>query len=168
MNSKPSKSARKRENLALQKLGERLLDLSEEQLVGIVADERLRDAVRAATRIRSHGALRRQKQYIGRLMRDLDSEPIRAGLDAVSSSARREKALFREAEAWRDRIAGGGPADLEAFLELAGPGQEKLEAAVDSLRSAAHDKARKQAKRTIFKEIHRVLADRMQSRGSSI
>lgn len=84
MNSKPSKSARKREFLALQELGEQLIALSEEQLGSIELDDRLREAVVAARAIKSHGALRRQKQYIGKLMRQVDPEPIRAALARIS------------------------------------------------------------------------------------
>jgi len=78
--SKPSKSARKREYLALQKLGEELLTLRESELLDIALDEDLLEAVLEARQIRSHGALRRQKQYIGKLMRHIDPEPLRAAL----------------------------------------------------------------------------------------
>ena len=78
--SKPSKSARKREYLALQKLGEELLTLRESELLDIELDEDLLEAVLEARQIRSHGALRRQKQYIGKLMRRIDPEPLRAAL----------------------------------------------------------------------------------------
>ena len=81
--SKPSKSARKREYLALQKLGEELLKLRESDLLDIELDDDLREAVLEARRIRSHGALRRQKQYIGKLMRHIDPEPLRAALARV-------------------------------------------------------------------------------------
>ena len=78
--AKPSKSARKREYLALQKLGEELLTLKDCDLEEIDLDEDLLNAVLEARRMRSRGALRRQKQYIGKLMRGVDPEPIRAAL----------------------------------------------------------------------------------------
>ena len=77
---KPSKSARKREYLALQKLGEQLLTLRESDLHQIDLDAELLEAVLEARRIKSHGALRRQKQYIGKLMRRIDPEPIRTAI----------------------------------------------------------------------------------------
>lgn len=77
---KPSKSARKREYLALQQLGEELLTLKEHDLLGMQLDDELLDAVLEARRIKAHGALRRQKQYIGKLMRHIDPAPIRAAL----------------------------------------------------------------------------------------
>ena len=85
MNSKPSKSARKRETLALQTLGERLIELAPEQLASIGLDEALLEAILAAKSIRAHGALRRQKQLIGKLMRGIDPAPVAAALEAFGS-----------------------------------------------------------------------------------
>jgi ribosome-associated protein len=81
--TKPSKSARKRAYLALQKLGEELITLRESDLQAMPLDEELRDAVLEARRIKAHGALRRQKQYIGKLMGRIDPEPIRAALERL-------------------------------------------------------------------------------------
>ena len=75
---KPSKSARKREYIALQKLGEELIALKASDLDRLPLDDNLRDAVLEAKQMKAHGALRRQKQYIGKLMRHIDPEPIRS------------------------------------------------------------------------------------------
>jgi ribosome-associated protein len=77
---KPSKSARKREHLALQKLGEELISLKPSDLDSLPLDENLREAVMEAGQIKAHGALRRQKQYIGKLMRHIDPGPLREEL----------------------------------------------------------------------------------------
>lgn len=84
--TKPSKSARKREHLALQELGERLLDLKPHELDAMPIGEDLRAAVAEARRITSRGALRRQKQYIGKLMRHEEPEPIRVALERLCRS----------------------------------------------------------------------------------
>ena len=81
--TKPSKSARKRAYLALQKLGEELITLRESDLQAMPLDEELLDAVLEARRIKAHGALRRQKQYIGKLMARVDPEPIREALERL-------------------------------------------------------------------------------------
>jgi ribosome-associated protein len=75
---KPSKSARKREYIALQKLGEELIALKQSDLDSLPLDDGLREAVMEARQMKAHGALRRQKQYIGKLMRHIDAEPVRA------------------------------------------------------------------------------------------
>ena len=77
---KPTKSQRKREALALQELGETLVDLKPAQLNKMPLPEELREAVLAARQMTQHGARKRQLQYIGRLMREIDPEPIRAAL----------------------------------------------------------------------------------------
>jgi ribosome-associated protein len=78
--TKPSKSARKRAYQALQKLGEELIPLLESDLRSLDLDEELLGAVLDAKRMTKRGALRRQKQYIGKLMNRVDPEPIRAAL----------------------------------------------------------------------------------------
>lgn len=82
--TKPSKSARKRAYLALQQLGEELIMLRDTDLRTVPLDEDLLEAVLEARRIRKRGALRRQKQYIGKLMGRLDDpEPIRQALERL-------------------------------------------------------------------------------------
>ena len=77
---KPSKSALKREYIALQKLGEEHISLKESDLEGLPLDDNLHEAIMEARQIKAHGALRRQKQYIGKLMRHIDPEPLRAAV----------------------------------------------------------------------------------------
>ena len=77
--TRPSKSTRKREQQALQKLGEELTKLPDDLLATLDLDERLREAIEDLRRMRAHEAQRRQRQYIGKLMRGVDPEPIRDG-----------------------------------------------------------------------------------------
>lgn len=87
--TKPSKSARKREYLALQKLGEDLIPLLESDLRAMGLDEELLDAILDAKRMKKHGALRRQRQYIGKLMGRLDDpESIRAAVERLRQKKR--------------------------------------------------------------------------------
>lgn len=79
---RPSRSARKREALALQKLGVTLTQLKPALLLTLALPEELLEAVLEAQRLRSRPALARQQQYIGRLMRQIDAAPIRQALDA--------------------------------------------------------------------------------------
>ena len=92
----------------MQDLGEQLIDLSAEQLDAIDLDDRLRDAVVSARSIKAHGALRRQKQLIGKLMRNVDPEPIRQALHTLRFDDRLAKRVFHEAELWRTRLIDGG------------------------------------------------------------
>jgi 5-(carboxyamino)imidazole ribonucleotide mutase len=79
---RPSKSARKRAALAAQKLGEELVTLKDKRLVALALPDALTEAVREARRIRSRAAGARQRQYIGKLMREIDPAPVHAALAA--------------------------------------------------------------------------------------
>ena len=154
---KPSKSARKREQLELQQLGERLIGLSADELQTLPIDERLRDAVLAASKIRAHGALRRQKQLIGKLMRSSDPEPIRQALCARETDDRLAKRVFADAERWRDRIAAGGDVAIGEFCEHSGAAAAPLAGLLGRIRSAPSERAEKSLRRQLFREIHDAL-----------
>ncbi len=100
----PSKTRRKKEMHALQALGTALVGLSPQQLERMDLPEALYEAVLEAQRIRSHEARRRQLQYIGRLMRSLDAEPIAARLAHVQGESDAAKAEFHAVERWRARL----------------------------------------------------------------
>lgn len=101
---KPSKSQKKREMTALQELGAELVALGRDQLARIELSEDLRDAVRDAQRFTQHEAHRRQLQYIGRLMRDLDPAPIRAALDEIKGVSAAATARLHNLERLRARL----------------------------------------------------------------
>ncbi|HKD53403.1 MAG TPA: ribosome biogenesis factor YjgA [Steroidobacteraceae bacterium] len=113
---RPSKSARKRAAHAAQDLGEALVRLPDAELDALALPEALHEAIRAARGIRSRGAAVRQRQYIGKLMRNVDPEPIRAALAARSALAAQESERFKRVESWRERLLTQGP---QALAELA-------------------------------------------------
>src|SRR5262249_52346595 len=63
--------------------------------------ENLREAVLDCKRFTKHEALRRQMQYIGKIMRDIDAGPIAAQLALIEAPSKRQTALFHVAEQWR-------------------------------------------------------------------
>src|SRR5262245_57222103 len=87
---RPSKSARKREADAAQALGTRLIELRQSDLEALQLPEKLLDAILLAKRITSRGGLARQRQYIGKMMRDIDLAPIEAALGEKSRHAARD------------------------------------------------------------------------------
>jgi ribosome-associated protein len=113
----PSRSADKRAAEALQALGEELTRLKPELLATFELPDRLRDAIAQAQSITAHGALRRQRQFIGRLMRELDAAPIRARLLELRGEDAASRARFHRLERWRDRLIDEGDAALNALLE---------------------------------------------------
>lgn len=147
----------KREQLDRQALGEQLIVLSDNELSTFELEERLVDAIRAARTIKSYGALRRQKQLIGKLMRDIDPEPIRAQLDALRADDARMKRIFASAERWRDRIVREGTEGLAAFEAETGQPDTTLRRLVAGLEVAISDRAETTARRNIFRRVHEIL-----------
>lgn len=99
-----SKTKAKEEVEALQDLGKRLVGVGNDRLKKLDIPESLRDAVLEAKRITSHGALRRQMQYIGKLMRDVDTDPIQEMLDELDGISNKANARFHALEKLRDRV----------------------------------------------------------------
>lgn len=155
---KPSKSAMKRANLALQQLGEDLTRLGPSELEALPLDERLLEAVIEARQMKSHSALRRQRQLIGKLMRTADADAIRAVLARQGQREREEQRRFHAAEDWRDRICAEGTPAVTAFAAETGRDGQSLQALVAELRSAS-DTQRRSISRRIFREVHDSLAD---------
>ncbi len=154
---KPSKTARKREQQALQDLGEHLIPLKSSELDAIGLHEDLLQAVRAATRVKSHGALRRQKQLIGKLMRQADADLVRARIDASGARDRAEKQMFAKAEKWRDKLLTGGSQELQEFETVSGASDAELRQLLAKLAVTINERTEKTLKRQVFRRVHAIL-----------
>ncbi|HQR51195.1 MAG TPA: ribosome biogenesis factor YjgA [Methylophilaceae bacterium] len=99
-----SKTKRKAAMLALQELGEELIALSSARLAQLDLPEVLMDAVKETQRTTAHGALARQKQYIGRLMREIDTTAIADQLQRWKGTHQEENAHFHQLEKLRTRL----------------------------------------------------------------
>jgi len=103
-NARLSKTKKKEAMHELQDLGAELVELSIGQLKRINLPEDLYDAVRECQKITAHGARRRQLQYLGKLMRNADDEPIRAGLALIRGESAAETARLHRLERMRVRL----------------------------------------------------------------
>jgi ribosome-associated protein len=150
-----SKTRRKREMHELQTLGVALVALSEVQLKSMALAEDLLAALLEAKRIKSHEAKRRQMQYIGRLMRELDPAPIRARLAELEGSSAQATARHRRLESWRSRLLG----DDEALTAFAAeyPGAD-LQALRTLIRNARKEASLGKPPRA-YRELFRVLKE---------
>jgi ribosome-associated protein len=99
-----SKSARKREAASLQELGVKLSALPDQEIKALDLPENLFIALRDLRRLPSHGAQVRQRQYIGKLMRTIDPEPVLAKLAERKQRHDLEIRHFQQIERWRDRL----------------------------------------------------------------
>jgi ribosome-associated protein len=154
---RPSKSERKRQSDDLQALGEALIDLPQAELDALPLPETLREAVMLARRITAHGGLYRQKQYIGKLMRKIDAEPIRVALDAKRDRERAEALRFRRIEQWRDRLLREGPSAIDVLCQEA-PGPIDKQSLGEVLEQARSERARKSPPHA-SRELFRLLRD---------
>jgi ribosome-associated protein len=151
----PSKSARKREATAAQDLGTRLIALKESDLAALDLPETLFDAIVLAQRITSRGGLARQRQYIGKLMRDVDPAPIEAALNAESRGHAIDAEKHKRVEAWRLRLLTEGPKALDDLLQLRpGADRKALQALITKATGARVDSG---SKATASRELFRAL-----------
>ncbi|MBL8383972.1 MAG: DUF615 domain-containing protein [Burkholderiales bacterium] len=160
---RPSKSQMKRDMTALQDLGRELAALSPERLAQLALPDRLRDAIADFRRITAHEGARRQMQFIGRLMRDVDPAPLRDALERFHGTSRAEVAEMHAAERWRERLL----ADPQVLAEFAAAhpaaDQVRLRALV---RGAAAEKTLGKPPRQ-YRELYRALREAMAARTDS-
>ncbi|HZF16565.1 MAG TPA: ribosome biogenesis factor YjgA [Steroidobacteraceae bacterium] len=151
---RPSKSARKRESQELQELGEELIGLPDTVFDAVELPETLREAILAARRIKAHGALLRQRQYIGRLMRTIDATPIRAVIDQHLTRQRSSGARFRQVEGWRDRLVTEGASAIPALQAVAATADSaEVAKLLEAVRHAHDDHTRRTASRALFRYL---------------
>lgn len=112
-----SKSQRKRDMLALQELGKRLIELSETQLAKIPMPDDLLDAIKFARTLKTHESIRRQLQYIGKKMRHVDAEPILEALKKLQMNSDQNTAEFHLTEKWRTKLIASGDDALQELLD---------------------------------------------------
>ena len=111
-----SKSQLKRESHALTDLGKELVELAQSELKKIPLDERLLEAIALAHRIKERGGRKRQLQYIGKLLRTADVEPILAAMEGLKLEHAKDNARQHRLEQWRDRLLEEGDTALGELL----------------------------------------------------
>jgi ribosome-associated protein len=100
----PSKTKIKKQMHELRDLGKELTELAKDQLAQLDIPDNLRDAIREMKNINKFGAQRRQMQYIGKLMREVDTAPILAKMDAWKGTSQQHIGYMHQLERWRDRL----------------------------------------------------------------
>jgi ribosome-associated protein len=151
----PSKSSRKRAAHAAQDLGEELIRMRDSDLNQLNLPERVVEAIHEARRITSRGGGARQRQYIGKLMRDVDLEPIYTFIASRSKLDAQETERFKRVEAWRERLIVEGAPALDE-LERWRPGLDRAELA-RHLSAAQEERTRTGVNGAAGRELFRVL-----------
>ena len=154
-----SKTRRKKDMHALQALGEALVDLTPAQLSGLALPEALADAIAAAKRIPTFEGRRRQMQYIGRLMRTVDPEPIAARLALLRHPRQQDNARQHAAERWRERLLAADSALTELATAHPGIDTQQLHTLVRNARREQARGAPPKASRALFRLLRASLEE---------
>ena len=160
----PSKSALKRQMIALQQIGESLTRLTEKQLANVpIDDERLVIAVKETQQIKSNSARKRHMQYIGKLMRDVDVDAIERALRVMYKHKQDRNNDFHELEKLRDNILETGLNGIEQVV-VRWPGADRQQLRQIVLQHQRELKANKPpaASRKLFKHLRNLQENAVQ------
>ena len=151
----PSKTKIKKQMHELRDLGKELSELGKDQLAQLDIPENLRDAIREMKNINKFGAQRRQIQYIGKLMREVDPVPILAKLDAWKGKSQDHIAYMHQLERWRDRLMESDGAFTELLAAHPDADAQRLRALIRN----AHKEIEAGKPPKNYREIFQVLRE---------
>lgn len=160
--ARPSKTQRKKEMHELQALGEALVEMPDERLERLELPESLRDALREYHRTRSHEGRRRQMQYIGKLMRRVDPEPIREAIAEMRLGHAMDTLVLHQAEHWRAELIASEDAVTRWIAEHPGCDVQQLRSLVRAARkdaAASPEQRNGRAYRELFQFIKPLLQE---------
>jgi ribosome-associated protein len=153
---RPSKTQLKKDMHELQALGEALVGLPEDRVADLPISDSLRDAVAEYRRTRSHEGKRRQMQYIGKLMRKNDAEPIREAVASMRLGRAKDALALHEAERWRVELIAGDDALTRWTAEHPSTDLQQLRSLIRAARkdaAAAPEQRNGRAYRELFQFI---------------
>ena len=148
-----SKSEIKRDAEDLKQLGEKLVNLTKANLTKVLLDDSLKDAIELAQRLQKE-ARRRQLQYIGKLLRSIDAEPIREALEKIENKHNQQQAMLHKLEILRDELVTKGDAALTDLLnEHPSADRQQLR---NLIRAAQKEKEQNKPSKA-YREIYQIL-----------
>ena len=154
---KISKTKRKQQMLELQDLGEELVALSKDALKKTPMSDELREAIKEYQRIPTHGAHRRQMQYIGKIMRNEDTAPIIEKLKQLKGSSTAATALLHRIERYRTEMIAKDAAIPQFLSDFPSVEAQPLRALVRNARKEAEQAKPPKAYRELFQLIKTAL-----------
>jgi len=165
--SRPSKSALKRESHELQALGKQLLEMPDNRLDDIGMPERLREALDAYKKTRSFEGKRRQLQFIGKVMREVDAEPLREAVAQFQLGHARNALALHQAERWRAELLSDDKDVLTRWAqEFPEADLQQLRALVRSARKDAAEVPEKRSGRA-YRELFQYIKQAMEAQESA-
>ena len=148
-----SKSEIKRDAEDLKQFGEKLVNLTKANLTKVPLDDSLKDAIELAQRLQKE-ARRRQLEYIGKLLRSIDAEPIREALEKIENKHNQQQAMLHKLEILRDELVAKGDAALTDLLnEYPSADRQQLR---NLIRAAQKEKEQNKPSKA-YREIYQIL-----------
>ncbi|HSH73990.1 MAG TPA: ribosome biogenesis factor YjgA [Methylophilaceae bacterium] len=154
-----SKTKRKAAMDDLQFIGGTLIELPKEKLAKLDLPETLMDAIREAKRITANGATRRQLQYIGKLMRSVDTAPILDQLQRWEGKHTAENAYFHRLENWRTRLIAEESALSEFMLQFPNVDSQQIRTLIRNARREEAAGKPPKSSRELFKLLREITAE---------
>ena len=151
----PSRNELKKQMQDLQELGEAVASLPVDRLDKLKLDERLRDAIDELRRTRSFEGKRRQVQYIGKLMKHENPEPLREAVASFRVGSATDTLALHQAEYWRDQLLAGDDALANWVKEYPATDVQQLRSLVRAARKEKLEpgERRGRAYRDLFKLV---------------
>lgn len=162
-----SKTKLKAEADIAQSIGKSLVDLPKDKLIKLALPETLFDAVLEAKRLTANGAIRRQMQYLGRLMRDIDAAPIVEQLQAWEGKNTQENARFHGMERWRDRLISDANTVSEFLVAHPHTDSQQLRTLIRNAQKEAAANKPPKSSRELFKLIRTIIENGIESASES-
>lgn len=151
-----SKTKLKAEADAQQEIGVKLVALPSNKLAQLDLPERLIDAINEAKRITANGATRRQKQYIGSLMREIDVAPIVEQLQKWDGKNTAENAYFHHLERWRARLIDDEKVLSELMEQYPNIDSQQIRTLIRNARKEASLNKPPKSSRELFKLLREI------------
>ena len=153
----PSKTQRKREAERLQKIGRRLAELNNDQLAALDLPTRLLTAIADYQRFPSREAKRRQLQYLGKVMRDVDTEAVEEHLAELDGESAHARYQFNQLEHWRDELIDDPEALTRFVSTYPSVDVQQLRQLIKKVTGAKQSEQRKNNARSLFRFLREIL-----------
>lgn len=160
----PSRNELKQQMKELQELGEAVAALPVDRLDKLKLDERLRDAIDELRRTRSFEGKRRQVQYIGKLMKTVDPEPLREAVASFRVGSASDTLALHQAEYWRDQLLAGDEALRKWVEEYPSTDIQQLRSLVRSARKEKLEPGERHGR--AYRDLFRLVKEQMQGAGA--
>ena len=157
----PSRNELKKQMQDLQELGEAVAALPADRLDKLKIAERLRDAIAELRRTRSFEGKRRQLQYIGKLMKAEDPEPLREAVASFRVGSATDTLALHQAEYWRDQLLAGDDALANWITEYPATDVQQLRSLVRSARKEKLEPGERRGR--AYRDLFKLVKEQMQA-----